>query len=83
MDVVFPFLLPGFIDRCIAWMGEATLTKVHMMYSRLVRSITRGNNCEGWNDKEQLELENCVEEFERFLEPMISEECNSGKYTLK
>lgn len=53
LSMVFPMLV-GFIDWCTAWMEGDLLTKVHVLYSRLMLSLMTHKGCDWRNDKQLL-----------------------------
>lgn len=78
----FPFMT-GIIDRCIGWIEEAPLPKIHVLYSELVPTSSRGNRCKGCNVKELLDPEYQVGPFKRLFGLTFTAHCNSVIYMLK
>lgn len=82
VDKIFPFLA-GFIFRCSGWVEETSLSKVHVLYSELLLSMTKVEISEGLNENRLTELQRKREEFKKLLLRKFSAYCSSGLYTPK
>lgn len=62
VDTIIPFLA-AFLDRCTGLVEEPPLTKLHVLYFELVKSMTKDEVSEGWNKNKLMKLQCKIKEF--------------------
>lgn len=82
VDMVFQFLAE-FINWYIEMLKESPLTKVHMLFFKLMLKMKSDNGRKAWSEWNLMKLKHGKEQFKRSLEMTFSDHCNFGLYTLK
>lgn len=81
MDIVSPFPAE-IIDLYTRGMKEAPVTKVYVLYSKLMLIIKTDNCCKGWVEQQLMQLNYCLEQFKRALVRTFRDHCIFGLYTV-
>lgn len=81
-DLIFP-ILTAFLDRYTGWVGKVSLTKVYVLYSKLMISMAKHDKKKVQNGHELKKLQMKVNRFKILLVETFSKHCTSDLFTLK
>lgn len=81
VNIVFPFLA-GFLDQCSGWIKKDPLTEIHVLYSKLMLSMT--TDCKGWGERQLMGVKFYLDQINnKSIERRFSYHCNFKLYSLK
>lgn len=82
LDMSFPFIF-GYVGTWLGYYEDASLTRVHVMYTDLVNRVMSDNNSNGWSTEDLEELRSTVLLFKKQVWALFGPHCDRGLNTLK